>query len=107
MSNINDGSLWDNPMVRAARNALSKEDIEKYKKIGEDYFNSVNFETSEVNNSHDPMHEVVNYIESMIQSGLHISDLTKDEAFMMSEIYGDEWYKKYGYSKDDLPTFDN
>lgn len=95
--------LFDNPMTRAALNALSPEDLERYKHIGESMYGNVNFEGSKViNNMPPPMAEALAYVEEGIKSGLHPSMLDKNEKALLEDQYGKEWYKNFGYVSEDL-----
>ena len=93
--------LFDNPLVRAAQESLSAEDKEKYRKIGESLYGSINFEdgTSNVESNLD---ECVDHIVEQIKSGLHPSMLEDSEKELMKHKQGEEWYLKYGYLKEDL-----
>ena len=42
------GSLFNNPMIEAAMKALSPEDLERYKQIGEAMYGTVDFENSKI-----------------------------------------------------------
>jgi len=94
-------TLWDNDMVNAAISSMSKEDIEKYKKIGESMYKNIDFETSKICQE-SFMDDAVAYISESIKSGLHPSMLTKDEVNVLETVYGNEWYKKWGYVEGDL-----
>lgn len=99
-----DNGLFDNPMVTNALKALSPEDVEKYKKIGEQMYGSVNFQDSKIlNNVPAPVEEAVAYVEEGLKSGLHPKDLDNDELYCLIEAYGEEWYKKYGYTRAEVP----
>lgn len=101
MSKNND--LFNNPMVEKAIKALSPEELERYKKIGEEMYGSVHFEDSKIlNNIPAPMAEAVAYVIESIKSGLHPSDLEENEKILLEDVYGKEWYKKYGYCEKDL-----
>ena len=94
--------LFDNPMVRMARKALPKEKIERMKFLGESMFTDIDFEKTSDNNLPSMFQESINYIDSMIKSGLHPSMLSKDEKILMKETIGEKWYEKYGYNEKDL-----
>ena len=95
--------LFDNPMVRAAMAALSEEDKEKYKMIGDHLYGRINFEDEQsLNNMPPSMAEAVAYIEMCMRSGLHPSMLEDNERALLKENYGEEWYKKWGYVEQDL-----
>ena len=106
-------SLFDNPMVRSAMAAMSEEDKEKFRVIGEQLYNSVDFEKSQVaENLAPPMVEAIAYIETQLKSGLHPSMMEEKEHRLLKEAYGDKWYAKWGYVEEDLkniitlqPTF--
>jgi hypothetical protein len=99
-------SLWDNPMVTAAKNAMSEEELEKYRKIGESMFKDIDFTsskvTSEEENSESFFSESVAYISESLKSGLHPSMLTDNEKLILQNFYGEEWYTKWNYVKEDL-----
>jgi len=95
--------LFDNPMTRSALAALSDDDKKRYKMIGEHLYDRVNFENEKTqNNLPDCMDEAAACIETSLQSGLHPSMLEDNEKSLLQEIYGNEWYTKWGYIKDDL-----
>jgi hypothetical protein len=101
ISNGND--LFDNPMTRAAISALSEEQKEKYRRIGEAMYSGINFEDQQsLNNMPPPMSEAVAYLESQIQSGLHPSMLEANEKAILADAYGEKWYEKWGYVEQDL-----
>lgn len=96
--------LWNNPMINNALKALTPEQIEDYKKIGEQLYGNINFEDSKIlNNIPPPMAEAVAYVEHGIKSGLLPSDLTEDEVILLSNAYGEKWYERYGFTKDEVP----
>ena len=95
--------IWNNPMVNNALKAMSKEDLEKYKKVGEQLYGNVNFEDSTVvNQLMTPADEAVAYIEEGLKSGLLPQDLDENEVILLQQTYGEEWYKKWDYTKEDL-----
>lgn len=95
--------LFDNPMVKAAMEALSEEDKQKYKMIGEHLYGRINFEDEQVLNNMPPcMAEAIAYIETTLQAGLHPSMLDVNERLLLEDNYGIEWYKNWGYVKEDL-----
>lgn len=97
-------SLWSNDMVTNATKAMSKEDLAKYAKIGESMYKDVDFETSTINVP-PFMRDAVISIEESIKSGLHPSMMTKEEKDLLKDVYGQEWYARYGYVKEDLEQF--
>jgi len=92
--------LFDNPMVRSAMAALSDEQKQKYKTIGDHLYGRINFDTGQ--SLEPPIAEAVAYIETSLQSGMHPSMLEENDHALLKEQYGEEWYKQWGYVKEDL-----
>jgi len=92
--------LFDNPMVRSAMAALSDEDKQRYKTIGDHLYGRINFDNGQ--SLEPPIAEAVAYIETSLQSGMHPSMLEENDHALLKEQYGDEWYKQWGYVKEDL-----
>jgi len=92
--------LFDNPMVRSAMAALSDEQKEKYKTIGDHLYGRINFDNGQ--SFEPPIAEAVAYIETSLQSGMHPSMLEENDHALLKEQYGEEWYKQWGYVKEDL-----
>lgn len=91
-------------MVELARKAMPKEQLEKFERIGKELYESIDYETGTVNGQTLPknMAESVAYVLEGVKSGLHPSDLTIEEKFLLKEICGEKWYEKYGYIEEDL-----
>ena len=88
--------LFNNQMVNTARKSMTKEQLEEYKKKGEEFFADVNFEDKN-GNAVPPVESACAYISEGLKSGMHPSYLDDDEKRVMEEIYGKEWYKKWGW----------
>ena len=100
-------SLFNNPMVENAQKSLTNEQKEHYKRLGEEMYNNVDFEKSEIlSNIDNSMKESGKYIYLQVRSGLHPSYLEENEKEIMSEIYGKEWYREFGYNEKDLTDVD-
>jgi hypothetical protein len=93
-SSTNENQLFDNPMVEAARQSMTSEQIEEYKQLGEQYYGTIDFETGQ---STDPLHDAVAYIVEGLRSGLHPSYLEEEERKVMESTYGPHWMKSFGY----------
>ena len=101
MNDSND--LFDNKMINSAIASLSVDDKKRYQQMGEEMYNSVNFSDNIIlNNFPPPVIESLQDIELQIKDGLHPSDMDKDQKNLLKEIYGDEWYTKWGFTKEDL-----
>ena len=95
--------LFNNPMVKAAMDAMPESEKKRYKIIGEEMYGNVNFEESKIlNNIPEPMKEFLLYITEQLKSGIHPSDLEDSEKDFLKDAFGNEWYIKYGYVEEDL-----
>lgn len=100
---INDNDLFDNPMTRSALASMSDDEKRRYKQIGQEMYGHMNFEDSKVlNNVPAPMEESLAYLYEQFKSGLHPSALDENEKAFLTDAEGEEWYKKWGYVKEDL-----
>jgi hypothetical protein len=99
---VSDGDLFNNPMVEAAMAALSDEDKEKYRKMGEQ-IHSIDYTTGQ---SEEPaaMVEGAAYLVANLRSGLHPSMMSDTEHKLMTEMYGEKWYSRWGYIEEDLKS---
>ena len=106
----NTPSVFDknNSLVTNALKALSPEQLEQYKKIGEEMYNTVNFEDSKIlNNLPPPLAESLAYIKEGLKSGLQPCDLSEGEINILEEGYGKEWYKHFDFVEEDIPKKKN
>lgn len=89
--------LFNNPMVEAARKNLSQEDIERYKHLGEQFYNNIDFVNGKTDqdNIPDQWNDCLVYIEEALKSGLKPSDLEADEITFVQNIHGNDWYDKW------------
>ncbi len=91
-------NLFDNPMVQNAKASMSQEQQDEYKRIGEEMYNTIEFDTNTVlNNVEDPSSEPLAYIMEALKSGLAPEYLSEDEKNFMIKYYGDDWYTKFGF----------
>jgi hypothetical protein len=98
-------SLWNNDMVNNALKSMSPKDLQHYKKLGESLYKDLDFETSKVKNDANLppfMTDAIAYLVETLKSGLHPSMLEPEDKKLLEEVYGDEWYKKWGYVEGDL-----
>lgn len=98
-------SIFNNPMIESAKKSMTPEQIDLYKKIGEEYFKDINFTgntQSDINlkqkiDLYDP-----EYILESVKSGLHPKFLLDIEKQILSDKYGTNWYIDFGYIENDL-----
>lgn len=88
--------LFNNEMIKQARESMTPEQLEEYKKKGEEFFANVDFEDKD-GNTIPPVESACAYITEGLKSGIHPSYLDDNEKRVMEEIYGKEWYKKWGW----------
>ena len=100
--------LFDNPMVNAARKALTPEQIEEYKKIGEYMYNNFEYKTVGMQNvkEHADLEELIVYANEMLKAGGDPKDLSEAEVKALRSGYGEFWWKNYGFKKDPRPSAD-
>jgi hypothetical protein len=100
MSTISKNDLFDNPMIDAAKKALTPEQIEEYKKIGEYMYNNDIFKnTGNILNTEE---NILVYATESLRSGLNPSELSQQEKQCLISTYGDNWYEKFGFTKDEI-----
>lgn len=88
--------LFNNPMILAALKAMPVEERERYKKIGEEMYGTIDFEESKIlNNIPVPMQDAANYLHIQLRSGLAEEDMEKNEIALMEEVYGKQWRSNY------------
>ena len=96
--------IWNNPMINNAIKALTPEQIKEYQQIGEYMYGKINFEDNKIINKMDPpIQESVAYIEEGLKAGLMPLDLTEDEVVVLTKAYGETWYERYGFNKNEVP----
>ena len=97
-------SLWDNPMVRDAKKKMTTEELEQYKKIGEQFYKDIDFQKD--NDIEEIIKESAAYLSTQLNSGLLPHNFDKDEKRVLKEIYGEKWYENWGYTEKDLKNLD-
>ena len=87
--------------------SLSDEDKKRYAQIGEEMYNSINFE--DINsqgslasqNSDQIELENAAEIKVMLRSGMHPSFLSRQEKDIMKNVFGNKWYEEFGFLETD------
>ena len=93
-------NLFNNDMVNAARNSLTKEQLDRYKSLGEEMYGVVDFDNCKLYD--DSLNEAYLYVREQLKSGLHPSMMSENEKRIMEEMEGKECYTKWDYVKEDL-----
>lgn len=94
--------LFDNPMVRNAIKALSPEERERYKKMGEQFYKDIDFAAYQPNVMPQELKDTLARATEGLKSGLHPTILDEGEVKLLEEAYGLFWYKKFGWETDDM-----
>lgn len=96
--------LFNNPMVDMARKAMSPEQIENYKKMGEYMYNTVNYKVAEVGSQVKPPTEenLILYATESLKSGLSPVDLSDEELRALIQVYGEKWYERFDYQEHEV-----
>jgi hypothetical protein len=89
-------------MVNNALKDMDREQLENYRKIGEVMYGNVDFVGSKINSGPD-FSEAVAYVESGIRAGLLPEDLDENEVNCLFNAYGETWYERFGWTKDESP----
>jgi hypothetical protein len=97
------GTLFDNPMIDSAIRAMSVEQREAYKKMGQHMYGSIDFKDNKILNAMPvAMEEALAYVIEGIKSGLHPKEISEDEKTLLIAGYGDKWYTEFGYADDEM-----
>lgn len=72
------------------KNSLTDEQIKQYEKIGEEMYNTVDFNTGTILNQCDDIESIACLIEA-IKSGLHPDFMSDDEKIILKKHYGENW----------------
>lgn len=83
-------SLWDDPTFKSAYDSLSFEDKDKYQRIGEQMYNSINYCDPKVSE-----YNYAKHIKMMLRDGLSVDDLTMMEKKIYMEAYGIDALEEY------------
>jgi hypothetical protein len=96
--------LFNNPMVNNALKALSPEQLKDYKRMGEYMYGNIDFVDNKVINGLDKsLDESAFYIAEGLKAGLTPTELDENEVQILTTVYGEEWYKRFGFNRNDVP----
>lgn len=96
-------TLWDNPMIEAAKKSLTDEQKLEYRQIGQELYGTIDFESGGYfDDIAPPLTEAAAYIKESVKSGLHPSLLKDNEKIILKDICGEKWYEEFGYCEEDL-----
>ena len=92
--------LLNSTMIKTARENMTQEQLDHYARIGEQFYDDFDMNTGE--STFDPISQVATEIASDLRSGLHPTYLKNNEKQVLSTVFGEEWYTRFGYEKEDL-----
>ncbi len=95
--------IFNNPMVDVARKALSPEQQEEYKRVGEYMYNTEIYKLANVGSkvTESKTEDLVLYATQALKSGGDPCDLTDKELRALIEVYGDRWYERFDIEEKD------
>jgi hypothetical protein len=97
--------LFSDKRLQEISSSLSDEDKKRYAQIGEEMYNTIDFDSinQQGNIDHESIElENIAQIKLMLQSGIHPSYLNNEEKDMMKNSFGEKWYETYGFLETDL-----
>lgn len=93
---------YNNPMIESAKNALTPEQREEYKRIGEYMYNNDIYNISETRmtskNASDQ--DLCLYASEFLKAGGDPKDLSDNELRALEKFYGGKWYERFDISLD-------
>ena len=97
--------LFNNPMVEAAKKAMSPEQLEEYKRIGEYMYKNDIYKVMEVGSKvkSPEKSELIIYATQALKSGGSPTDLSNEELVVLIDVYGDKWYERFGFEESEVP----
>jgi len=97
-------NLFNNPMVDIAMKALTQEQKDEYKKIG-DYMFSTDYNQRQNQRQTQDENDIniLKYAEEGLKAGMDPLDLTDKEIQVLTDMRGIRWYEKYGYDENEVP----
>jgi hypothetical protein len=93
---------WFNKMRQSFQEKLDPEEKEKYKKLGEQFYQTFEDDQQKSSSKDIFMEEAVAYVVESLKSGLHPSYLTEDEKVLLEAAFGDQWFLQWGWTDNDL-----
>lgn len=96
---------FSSPAFDRQRSKLSEEEKRVFEKMGNNIYNTVDYESAKMYNPEDNVSEFIESltdIRSALSSGLHPSRLTDEELRVLVKCMGEKWYEELGYKSSDL-----
>jgi hypothetical protein len=97
--------LFDNPMISSAKKALTPEQQDEYKRIG-DYMFQTDYEkingVEAIVNNKPNNGDLALYAAQALKAGGSPADLSDAELDALRLVYGDQWFEQFDISKEDI-----
>ena len=96
--------LFNNPMVDAAKRAMSAEQMNEYKEFGRYMYSDNNIRTIETSRKIEaPTNEaLLGYAVTALKSGGDPQDLSDEELQVLIKTYGKNWYEQFGLTEEEV-----
>lgn len=91
------GSLWNNPSVNKIRDNMTPEQRQYFENQKNMYDYDYKFADVDAE-----LKELVEYAQTGLKSGLNPYDLTDDEKDALSEVLGPSWFRRYGFTEEEV-----
>lgn len=85
--------LWDNDMVQSIKQQLTPADTERYKRLGQEMYDTIDFES--IDDSNAFLKDTATYLVASLRSGLRVEQLEEDEKQVMKTCFGDDWDQEW------------
>ena len=97
--------LFNNPMVEAAKKSMTPEQLEEYKRVGEYMYNNDVYKVSEIGSKvkQPENSDLILYATQSLKSGGSPHDLSGSELRAVIDVYGDNWYERFGFTQSEVP----
>ncbi len=97
--------LFNNPMVEAAKKSMTPEKLEEYKRVGEYMYNNDVYKVSEIGSKvkQPENSDLILYATQSLKSGGSPHDLSGSELRALIDVYGDNWYERFGFTQSEVP----
>lgn len=92
----------NNELVRNALLSMSPETQEEYKKFGEYFYNSTDFEKNKSNLILPEKEQLLIRADTSLKSGLDPKDLNESELQILYDTYGEKWYERYDLKENEV-----
>jgi len=89
---MNTGIVPKNQMADEMLKSMSVEEVQEYKKFGENMYGQFNYEKGLPEGEYK---DAVLYIKMALMSGLNYENFNSDEVRFMEEEFGKDWYDNW------------